>query len=242
MTRNRPSRRRGPQTSATAIAIRGLLACLLGFLACGCGPAPLEGPDDELPEPQTDLDAFRLPPAQPRRVASAEAPPALPAAWRPDGWRPWRYIVIHHSATETGSREAFDRLHREVNGWDELGYHFVITNGRGGPDGRVQVGSRWPPQKWGAHTGGTPENAYNDFGIGICLVGNFNDSMPSDAQLAALGRLVRALMRRYQIPPERVIGHRDAPDAATDCPGHRLWAYLNETLRPQLENEAAISE
>ena len=46
-----------------------------------------------------------------------------------------RAIVIHHSATDRGGAKAFDEYHRKKNGWDELGYHFVIGNGTDTPDG-----------------------------------------------------------------------------------------------------------
>lgn len=176
------------------------------------GRSPCPGSEDLAPDP--------LP-------ASAERSPR-PAAhpWQPAGRRPWRYIVVHHSATADGNACRFDRLHREVRGWDELGYHFVITNGRGGPDGAVEVGSRWVKQKWGAHCGGTPENAYNDYGIGICLVGDFREQAPSAKQLAALETLVAWLRNRWDIPADRVLGHGEAPNAATACPGSELQAWL----------------
>lgn len=150
--------------------------------------------------------------------------------WQARNPRPWRYIVIHHSATSSGSAASFDIIHRR-RGWDELGYHFVIDNGRGGPDGRVEVGSRWKSQKHGAHCGGTPDNEYNELGIGICLVGDFTGHMPSEAQLASLRELTFYLMRTYRIPPENVIGHYQAPLAHTACPGGRLQAYVNSTFR-----------
>ena len=53
------------------------------------------------------------------------------AAWAsPRNPRPWRYIVIHHSATDAGNAGTFDLQHRR-RGWDELGYHFGIDNGQG---------------------------------------------------------------------------------------------------------------
>ena len=79
------------------------------------------------------------------------------------------------------------------------------------------MGSRWPRQKWGAHAK-TPDNQYNDFGIGVCLVGNFDVTRPSDEQVKSLSKLVAFLMRTYKIPAERVVGHSDT-GRATDCPG-----------------------
>ena len=151
------------------------------------------------------------------------------AAWSdvPAG-RPWRYIVIHHSATPFGSAAEFDVMHK-ARGWEGLGYHFVIDNGNGGPDGRVEVGFRWRQQKQGAHTGHTPDNEYNEHGIGVCLVGDFSHHLPSQKQLAAMHRLVSYLAARYDIPPGRIIGHRDAPNASTECPGDALHAYIHST-------------
>jgi hypothetical protein len=146
----------------------------------------------------------------------------IPRDWIPthgavnsDGWH---WIVIHHSATPSGGAKAFDRMHRD-KGWDELGYHFVVGNGTDTGDGQVEVGSRWPKQKWGAHAK-TPDNRFNKTGIGICLVGNFDTERPTRAQMASLSHLVAYLMKTYHIPADHVIGHGDTK--ATDCPGRNL--------------------
>jgi hypothetical protein len=152
--------------------------------------------------------------------------------------RPWRYIVIHHSAQESGNASTIDAAHR-ARGWDGLGYHFVIDNGNGGTDGKVEVGSRWKQQKWGAHTGNTPDNEYNNFGIGISLVGDFTNHLPSQAQLAAMDRLVQSLMTKYNISPQNVIGHREAPGAKTECPGDAFYNYIRNTYRPGLVRQFA---
>ncbi len=141
-------------------------------------------------------------------------------AWRvPEGVaaRKWRYIVIHHSGTDEGSAAAFDRYHRNVKGWKDLAYHFVIGNGRGTSDGAVEAGPRWKEQRVGAHAG---VQRYNDFGIGVCLVGNFEKSVPTKKQRQALGRLLSSLMKRYGIPAARVKRHSDI--VQTKCPGRRF--------------------
>jgi hypothetical protein len=153
--------------------------------------------------------------------------------------RQWRYVVIHHSATNSGNAAQFDTMHRQDRGWDELGYHFVIDNGRGGPDGRVEVGSRWTKQKHGAHTGGTPENEYNELGIGICLVGDFRGGMPTAGQLVATQKLVAYLCHRYDIPPQNVITHQDAPAANTECPGGSLHTYVHGRFKRELQPQLA---
>ena len=179
----------------------------------------------------TDVSLVRRPPAPffGPRVASARPiaprPSVRQVLWSDSEWvptgaeRPWQFIVIHHSATPTGSAGEFDRMHR-AKGWDELGYHFVIGNGAGSGDGEVEVGSRWPKQKHGAHckVGGHPQ--YNDLGIGICLVGNFNMTAPSEAQMASLARLVRYLANRYGVPQSHIYGHGQLK--STDCPGRNF--------------------
>ena len=110
---------------------------------------------------------------------------------------------------------AVRREHR-AKGWDELGYHFVIGNGTDTANGLVEVGSRWPKQKWGAHAQ-TPSEEFNNFGIGICLVGNFDQSRPTKEQMDSLSRLVAYLMKTYRIPADHVIGHGDTKP--TECPG-----------------------
>ncbi len=208
------------------------LSVVLAATAGGCAPqtpAPYDLPPHELDVRSLDRDLILVPPPP----GSTTKPAAPVAAWAAPGQRAWRHIVIHHSATEDGNAASFDAMHR-AKGWNELGYHFVIDNGKGGPDGAVEVGSRWPVQKWGAHTGGTPDNEYNELGIGICLVGNFTHTMPSEAQLASLRNLLAYLMATYDIPPDHVIGHRDAPNAKTECPGDELWKYVHGTLRKEL--------
>lgn len=168
-------------------------------------------------------------PPQPRPVSPApyriretpsgqrEQPPERKTVRTPNGdpaWFPrsgkisprWTTIVVHHSATPGGSARSFDRYHRD-KGWDELGYHFVIGNGSDTPDGMVEVGSRWNKQKHGAHCK-TPDNYFNEHGIGICLVGDFTKTRPTQRQLAALERLTAFLCERCGISPDRVVSHQ----------------------------------
>jgi N-acetyl-anhydromuramyl-L-alanine amidase AmpD len=173
-------------------------------------PAPPPAPAPAPVEPPQALEIPRKP---------AEPPlPAHDASWEPQApERPWRWIVIHHSATDAGSAAAFDNFHRNGRHWDELGYHFVVGNGGGSGDGAVEVGSRWPKQKWGAHCRVGDNEEYNYFGIGICLVGNFDRRRPSEAQMQSAARLVAYLAARYHIDDAHIIGHGSVGD--TRCPG-----------------------
>lgn len=215
----------------------------LVMAAAGCAQQAHQ-PMSRLPMPQPD----REPPAfsqrhgshrlESQRVETHQAR-QTEASEGSDSPR-WRYIVIHHSATDGGNAAVFDAAHRG-RGWDELGYHFVINNGVGGADGQVEVGSRWRSQKHGAHCR-TPGNEHNEHGIGVCLVGDFSNRRPSRAQLLALRNLVGRLAERYDIPPEGVIGHSEAPQQATACPGSYLQSYIDNELRPWLRSRGAMAE
>lgn len=119
--------------------------------------------------------------------ASTDAQPAT---------RPWHGIVVHHSATPTGDVETFRRYHVQVRGWEDVGYHYVITR-----DGTVQAGR--PLWKVGAHARG--RNADH---IGICLVGE--DDFTAK-QVSALKSLVRQLQATF--PLTRIERHHE------HCPG-----------------------
>lgn len=133
--------------------------------------------------------------------------------------RPWEFIVIHHSATTSGSVESIHRSHRsrkDGNGksWLGIGYHFVIGNGNGMVDGKISATFRWTQQLHGAHSGSL---RHNDRGIGICLIGNFEESKPTAAQRESVTQLLQSLADRYSIPKQRIIGHYQV--RATACPG-----------------------
>jgi hypothetical protein len=150
--------------------------------------------------------------------------------WEPAGGvsQRWNCIVIHHSESETGSLGEIDKWHKS-NGWDGCGYHFVIGNGTHSPDGRVEMSYRWRLQLTGAHCRlprdeeigrRLTENYYNEHGIGICLVGRFDQEYPSSGQLEAAARLIHYLMETCHIPESQVFGHCDLKSTA--CPGRRL--------------------
>lgn len=148
--------------------------------------------------------------------------------------RRWDYIVIHHSASRLGGAARFHRLHTQDRGWDEMGYHFVIGNGTDTGDGQVETGTRWHKQKHGAHCK-TADNRYNDHGIGICLVGDFeNGGTPTPAQMASLERLVAFLVRRCAVPVGRVTSH-GAVTHRTACPGRNFpMAVFKTRLQTRL--------
>ena len=186
-------------------------------------PANFNGPLVQAPPPPPiPVETQKPAPVKPPVVKPEDKKPSPQLTGIPRDWTPgvrandWKWIVLHHSATPAGGAKAFDKMHRE-KGWDELGYHFVIGNGTDTGDGQIEVGPRWTKQKHGAHAK-TPDNRFNERGIGICLVGNFDNERPTRAQVAALNKLVAYLMKTYHVSPTGVLGHEDT-GKATDCPG-----------------------
>ena len=137
--------------------------------------------------------------------------------------RPWNVIVIHHSATRKGSVAGIDSAHRQ-RGWDGIGYHFVIGNGDGMRLGAVEPTFRWRNQREGAHAGGGAQGRpFNQLGIGICLVGQFQEDQPDTWQEERLADLIAELMHHLPtLGAARIIGHGDVPGKDTDCPGKHL--------------------
>ena len=175
--------------------------------------------DDLPPPPPTASTAGTGVPADLRLTAAERKAWAVPLR------RPWQYIVVHHSATPAGNAAAFDQAHKD-RGWDGLGYHFVIGNGNKSADGRIEVGFRWEQQREGAHAG-VP--LMNQRGIGICLVGDFDKTSPTPAQMRSLERLCGFLSAYCNIPSSGLRLHRDFRE--THCPGRHFPKSF--ALRPR---------
>ena len=158
------------------------------------------------------------PPGRSRGIPSESSAP-----WRTLGpARPWKYIVLHPTASGHASVASIDAKHRQRRDdrgrpWLGIGYHFVIGNGNGMRDGQTAATFRWVRQLQGAHAG---NRQYNELGIGVVLIGDFEQTSPTARQREAAYRLVQALRRDYQIPAERVVAHRDIRN--TKCPGRNF--------------------
>ena len=205
----------GPRSERWCLVL--LLLAAVGCMRGGAVPPP--------------ASISSLPPVQmgPPQVAAATPPATSPllevpqtSSWKPQAAeRQWKYIVLHHTASTQGSVESIHEAHlqkKDKSGkpWLGIGYHFVIGNGQGMPDGQIEPTFRWNQQLHGAHAG-SQDPEYNQLGIGIVLVGNFQKTSPTAAQLASVKKLVRTLKSQYRISSSKVIGHRDI--RSTECPG-----------------------
>ena len=157
--------------------------------------------------------------------------------WKPKvNERKWKYIVLHHTASEAGSVSSIDAAHKQRRDsagkpWLGIGYHFVIGNGNGMKDGEIQPSFRWTKQLHGAHAGVAD---YNDVGIGIVLVGNFEKKRPTAAQLRSARRLVQTLRSSYRITSKNIVTHGDVNKTA--CPGK----YFSLARITGLDEEATL--
>jgi N-acetyl-anhydromuramyl-L-alanine amidase AmpD len=142
----------------------------------------------------------------------------------PKAERPWKYVVLHHSASPSGGYDEIDREHRKVLGWSGCGYHFVIGNGTGSPDGQVEVAQRWTDQKHGVHCRDAHIPEVNEYGIGICLVGDLDNKPPTPRQIAAAKALVAYLGDRYAIPSNHIGPHAQLAGSPAACPGKNFPA------------------
>ncbi|AHF90092.1 peptidoglycan-binding protein [Opitutaceae bacterium TAV5] len=128
----------------------------------------------------------------------------------------WKYIVVHHSGIERGNALSYHRAHLRRGMEHGLAYHFVIGNGRDSPDGKIEIGPRWRGQLDGGHV---RNRVYNQHGIGICLVGNFQNRRPDKKQLDSLFALVDWL-------------RDDAPLGGTPSVTVHRWVDINHTVCP----------
>ena len=146
--------------------------------------------------------------------------------YRPDENVKW--IVVHYSSTpfeRDVSVADIDAIHRK-RGFKEIGYHLYIRK-----SGLVEKGrdlSQPGRFEQGAHSRGE-----NDASIGVCFEGGVYESdlnkgmdTRTDAQKEAMVRVIRDLLKRY--PNAKVVGHRDMPGAATQCPGFDAAAWWAE--------------
>jgi hypothetical protein len=141
------------------------------------------------------------------------------------------HIIIHHSAGPNVASDwaavvrSFWDYHVNVNGWDDIGYNWlvdpngVLYEGRG--DGRL-----------GAHF-----CAQNGNTIGICVIGDFTDVQPTDEAIAELEDYLAWDCCDKNISPlgtgfhsgsglvlPFIAGHRDG--CMTSCPGDAFYPML----------------
>ena len=164
---------------------------------------------------------------------------ALRAVAQVRGRPPHRRLELVHGGAVRGDRARDPDLPREGNGWNDIGYNFVVDKYGQVFEGRYGGVER---NVVGAHAEG-----FNTGSVGVALLGTYGDAQPTAegtrrdrgaARVAARRRARRsalaavvALGRQRALPVGRrrcrsrvVSGHRDT--GFTSCPGNALYAQL----------------
>ena len=164
------------------VSLIGLLT-LTSALLLALAPAPL------MPDAASSLFAI-------------DAPPTLDVIFNTKVQSPpnrWKYVYIRHSRTATGNALTLGQSGAATG----LGDHFVIGNGDGAIDGEIQIGQRWNQQQPATPPAGA--NKIDPTCISICLVGDFDRTVPTPTQLRRLSQLVGTLQGKYGIKRESVL-------------------------------------
>ena len=153
---------------------------------------------------------------EPRSLMVIESNPALDEIFdtqAPIQNRRWQSIFIHHSKTRRAdSAPASD--------------HFLILGPADGADGEIRIDQRWTTQQ------ATPASANLGANcITICIVGDFDQSAPTDMQIRRTQQLVQTLQRRLRISAKSVIAY-DRPGSAMGLGRQFPAARLRDSLLP----------
>lgn len=149
-------------------------------------------------------------------------------------------IIIHNSASSFGCVREIRRWHME-KGWNDIGYHFVILNGRiiknfdiPSMNGSIEAGRYLDEDlmveanEIGAHTLG-----YNDKSIGICMVGV---DCFTHLQKKSLNWLLFDLIAQFNLSVDAVIGHYETESGKAQgktCPNFDV-VELRQILKREL--------
>ena len=132
-------------------------------------------------------------------------------------------IIVHCADTPEGrdDRAADIRRWHKAQGWNDIGYHYVVDL-----DGTIEPGR--PIEKAGAHCTG-----HNADSIGVCYIGGCDKKMQpkdtrTDAQKASLLLLLKYLVAMY--PGVTIYGHRDF--ANKSCPSFDAKKEYEELTTP----------
>lgn len=157
--------------------------------------------------------------------------------------------IIHHSASGNGQTNYTDLVrsyyvhHTQVNGWDDIGYNFLIAY-----DGTIYIGRDKQQlnvpqyQVKGAHFCNKNVGTF-----GVCLIGNFSDLSPSDTMLKSLQKLMTWVLNMENLSAvgssphptpndanlSNIAGHRQG--CSTECPGDSTFLIIQD-IRDSVEN------
>jgi len=136
-------------------------------------------------------------------------------------------LVIHCSASAFGSATLIKDWHTKENGWSDIGYTAVITNGQvenntymDFMDGSIEWGRDM--DKSGAHTRG-----YNNYEA-VCLIGESGEFTLK--QLESLKKVIMYLVDVHKLPISRIYAHSDLDKRKEFCPGFSVTEFVKSSL------------
>ncbi|XP_028651882.1 peptidoglycan recognition protein 5 isoform X1 [Erpetoichthys calabaricus] len=146
---------------------------------------------------------------------------ALPPKLREPMKVPSNMVIIHHTAMDSCLESSscieqlrqIQRLHMDTNGWNDIGYNFLI-----GQNGMVYEGRGWGIE--GAHA-----KNYNNVALGIAIMGNFENEFPSLASLSSVQKVLQHGVLLDFLHPDFILKtHRNVSN--TKCPGENLYNII----------------
>ena len=164
-----------------------------------------------------------------------------------------KYIVIHHTAG-TGTRNAAKDVaqiasnHIDTRKWGGIGYNLLVTSEEVNGYAKVayvgDVGSvrAHTPNLKGAF--GIPQRQGNVYLLGLAVVGNFVDKIPTDAQLRTIHEICKHMIykdgRFKELKDwESIKSHKDFDSTA--CPGN-FDAFKGKIITPPAFNAPDLTE
>ena len=112
--------------------------------------------------------------------------------------------------------------------WIDIPYHFMIDM-----DGKIY-------ETRPINYPGATNTDYDPTGHAlICVMGNYENQIISEAQLAAVVDLSAFLAKLYDVNPDDIKGHKDYTE--TLCPGQDLYRYLEDgTIRSRIAEKLKL--
>ncbi|WP_159944589.1 MULTISPECIES: peptidoglycan recognition family protein [unclassified Nocardiopsis] len=157
--------------------------------------------------------------------------------WAPV-FHPVQALTVHHTAMAAGDDHAADvravyHLHAVRQAWGDIGYHLLIDPDGVVYEGRHSGGDGVPvfsgPPAPGRARAVTAGHVYghNHGNIGVCLLGDFTEELPTRAALDSLVAVLRLLCAVTGVDPAASVEYVN-PDTGAVSPGdalarHRDW-------------------
>lgn len=135
-------------------------------------------------------------------------------------------ITIHHGGVDfpddkdpVAHLKALQSWSRSDKNWIDIPYHFMIDR-----QGRIY-------ETRPINYPGDTNTEYDPAGHALVeVMGHYEHQVLSEAQLDAMVGIIAFLARKFDVPVDRIAGHKDYAD--TSCPGKDVYRYLQDGTIP----------